>query len=53
MVKLIAADMDGTLLDDQKHLPNVWQSVGLRLPLQAVVLIRRCECFSGKNPKNC
>ena len=22
MVKLIAADMDGTLLDDQKRLPN-------------------------------
>ena len=55
MVKLIAADMDGTLLDDQKRLPNGFPKLleCLHLPLQAVVLIRHYKCFSGKNPKNC
>lgn len=60
MVKLIATDMDGTLLDDKKRLPaefpqllKVLTERKVALLLQVVGLIRLCKHFFMKKRIPC
>ena len=60
MVKLIAADMDGTLLDDRKNLPSGFSDLLACLAKRGVAFAvasgrsyPALRMLFGENPKNC